>query len=64
MKICPKCNTEMVHGNVETTIRIYGDVITDSYPRAPYQKPYAPKDAYVCPKCGYIELYTRLDDVD
>ena len=64
MKTCPKCNNEMVHGNVETTIRIYSDTITPGYPRVPYQEPYRPTDAYVCKKCGFIELYTQLIDED
>lgn len=52
----------MVHGNVETTIRIYSDEITPAYPRASYQEPYTPTDAYVCKKCGYLELYTHLSE--
>lgn len=64
MKTCPKCKTEMVHGNVETTIRIYGDEIKPAFPKASYQKSYAPVDAFICKKCGFIELYTQLIDED
>lgn len=64
MKTCPKCNTEMIHGNVETTIRIYGDEIKCSFPMASYQKSYTPTNAYICQKCGYIEFYTHSSEID
>ena len=62
MKTCPKCNTEMVHGNVVTNISIYGDEVKAPFPLAPYQEPHTPTDAYICKKCGFIELYTQLID--
>ena len=64
MKTCPKCNAEMIHGNVVTNISIYCEEVKPSLPQAPYQKPYAPTDAYICKKCGFIELYTQLIDED
>ena len=61
---CPKCNAKMIHGNVETTIRIHGDVEARQYPQAHVQKPYIPRDAYICRKCGYIEFYAFLPEED
>ena len=54
----------MVHGNVVTNISIYGDEVKAPFPLAPYQKPYTPTDAYICKKCGFIELYTQLVNED
>lgn len=64
MMSCPKCNGKMVCGKVETNISIHGDEITPPYPRAPYQKSYAPVYAYICENCGYIELYTQSSKAD
>lgn len=55
---CIKCNYEMKKANVISKISIYSDEISNP-PRAPYQEPYTPTIAYVCEKCGYIELYFK-----
>ena len=55
--ICVKCGGNMVKGEVNTIIPVWGEEISKP-PRATYQKPYHPVYAHICEECGSMEFYT------
>ena len=57
MRKCISCGADMTECNAVSEIRIKRTDV--------YQKPEVALKAAMCPKCGYVELYTdELDRVD
>ncbi len=55
---CNKCDTEMVHANL-TGNALYPILLTNKKKGAFESERRSAVLCYVCPQCGYIELYAE-----